>query len=187
MLRNLLVDTGRQVGALDDLKDAFGKLVDPINKTLRALEQEKSDNVGLRGTLADVRSSYEALRTEFNELGRRSAASETEIERLRHELEIVQQSARGAETSKMELSDELSTVRGRVAELERQLSLETNNARTLTDENHSLVRALDHRRQAHRRAGRRPVGSPRSASCCWRTRSARCRTRSSSWSATTPS
>ena len=40
-LRNLLVDTGRQVGALDDLKDAFGKLVDPINKTLRALEQEK--------------------------------------------------------------------------------------------------------------------------------------------------
>ena len=41
ILRNLLVDTGRQVGALDDLKDAFGKLVDPINKTLRALEQEK--------------------------------------------------------------------------------------------------------------------------------------------------
>src|SRR5687768_2274899 len=120
-LRNLLVDTGRQVGALDDLKDAFGKLVDPINKTLRALEQEKSDNVGLRGTLSDVRSSYEALRGQFNELGRRSAASETEVERLRHELEIVQQSARGAETTKMELGDELSTVRGRVAELERQL------------------------------------------------------------------
>ena len=57
VLRNLLVDTGRQVGALDDLKDAFGKLVDPINRTLRALEQEKSDNVSLRGTLADVRST----------------------------------------------------------------------------------------------------------------------------------
>lgn len=138
VLRNLLVDTGRQVSALDDLKDAFSKLVDPINKTLRALEQEKSDNVGLRGTLADVRASYEALRAEFNELNRRSASNETEIERLRHELELAQQSARAAEVAKMEVSDELSTVRGRVAEVERQLLLETNNARALADENQTL-------------------------------------------------
>ncbi len=40
-----------------------------------------------------MRTSYEALRSEFNDLGRRSVASETEIERLRHELEIVQQAA----------------------------------------------------------------------------------------------
>ena len=93
VLRNLMVDTGSQVGALDDLKDAFGKLVDPINKTHRALEQEKSDNVGLRGTLAAVRSSYDTLRVEFNELERRSAASETEIERLRHEPDAQVQNA----------------------------------------------------------------------------------------------
>jgi chromosome segregation ATPase len=161
LLRNLLVDTGRQVGALDDLKDAFGKLVDPINKTLRALEQEKSDNVSLRGTLTDVRTSYEALRTEFNELGRRSAASETEIERLRHELALVQQSARNAEISKTELGDELSTVRGRVVELERQLSLEAANARTLADEKHSLA---EHSTAADRRIvefGSRNVGGER--------------------------
>ena len=59
ILRNLLVDTGRRIGALDDLKDAFGKLVDPISKTLRTLEQEKSENVSLRGTLNEVRQSYE--------------------------------------------------------------------------------------------------------------------------------
>jgi chromosome segregation ATPase len=147
-LRNLLVDTGRQVGALDDLKQAFGKLVDPISKTLRALEQEKSDNVSLRGTLADVRSSYEALRAEFNDLGRRSAAGETEIERLRHELELVQQTARNAEAGKIELGDELSTVRGRVAELERQLALESSNSRTLADEKHSL---LEHSTSADKR------------------------------------
>jgi crescentin len=147
-LRNLLVDTGRQVGALDDLKQAFGKLVDPISKTLRALEQEKSDNVSLRGTLADVRASYEALRADFNDLGRRSAAGETEIERLRHELELVQQTARNAEAGKIELGDELSTVRSRVAELERQLSLETSNARTLADEKQSL---LEHSTTADKR------------------------------------
>lgn len=147
-LRNLLVDTGRQVSALDDLKQAFGKLVDPISKTLRALEQEKSDNAGLRGTLADVRASYESLRADFNDLGRRSSASETEIERLRHELELTQQSARNAEAGKIELGDELSTVRGRIAELERQLSLETSNARTLADEKHSL---LEHSSTADKR------------------------------------
>jgi hypothetical protein len=47
-LRNLLIDTDRRIGALDDLKDAFRNLVEPIGSALQALEQEKSDNVGLR-------------------------------------------------------------------------------------------------------------------------------------------
>src|SRR5262249_46270596 len=47
-LRNLLIDTDRRIGALDDLKDAFRNLVEPIGSALLALEQEKTDNVGLR-------------------------------------------------------------------------------------------------------------------------------------------
>jgi len=42
VLRNLLTDTGRKISELDDLKQAFDKLVAPFNSTLRALEQEKS-------------------------------------------------------------------------------------------------------------------------------------------------
>jgi crescentin len=138
-LRNLLVDTGRRIGALDDLKDAFGKLVDPIQKTLRVLEQEKSENVSLRGTLDDLRATYDTLRTEFNELGKRAAAGETEIERLRHDLQQSQQAVRVADNIKTELSDEVSVLRGRVAELERQLAQELANGRMLSDENHSLA------------------------------------------------
>ena len=137
-LRNLLIDTGRRIGALDDLKDAFGKLVDPIQKTLRVLELEKSDNVSLRGILGELRSGYDALRSEFNELGRRSAASETEIERLRHELDQVQQAHRASEAAKSELHDEHTTVRGRVGDLERQLAEEAAKVRMLTDENRAL-------------------------------------------------
>jgi len=37
-----LTDTGRKINELEDLKDAFDKLVAPFNSTLRALEQEKS-------------------------------------------------------------------------------------------------------------------------------------------------
>ena len=40
VLRNLLTDTGRKIGELDDLEAAFDKLVAPFNSTLRALEQE---------------------------------------------------------------------------------------------------------------------------------------------------
>ena len=36
-LRNLLSDTGRKIGELDDLKDAFEKIVAPFNQALREL------------------------------------------------------------------------------------------------------------------------------------------------------
>jgi crescentin len=39
-LRNLLSDTGRKIGELEQLKQAFDRLVTPFNSTLRALEQE---------------------------------------------------------------------------------------------------------------------------------------------------
>jgi len=48
VLRNLLTDTGRKIGELDDLKAAFDKLVAPFNSTLRALEQEKSQTLSCR-------------------------------------------------------------------------------------------------------------------------------------------
>src|SRR6185312_10124668 len=52
-LRNLLSDTGRKIGELDDLKSAFDKLVTPFNATLRALEQEKSQTLSLTNMLAE--------------------------------------------------------------------------------------------------------------------------------------
>src|ERR1041384_6547208 len=55
-LRNLLTDTGRKIGELDDLKAAFDKIVAPSNSTLRALEQEKSLTLSLSGMLTEARS-----------------------------------------------------------------------------------------------------------------------------------
>ncbi|HEY2137832.1 MAG TPA: hypothetical protein VGH49_18245 [Xanthobacteraceae bacterium] len=137
VLRNLLVDTGRRIRAIEDLKNAFGKLVDPIQKTLRTLEQEKSDNVGLRGTLGEVRTSYEALRAEFNDLAKKSAAGDTEQERLRHELELSQQSVRALEANKLELAEGLAAMRPKLADLERQLAQETAAARLLNERHQS--------------------------------------------------
>lgn len=139
VLRNLLVDTGRRIGALDDLKDAFSKLVDPISKTLRTLEEEKSENVSLRGTLAEIRQSYDTLRSEYNELGKRHAASDTEVEKLRNELDIVQLAARSAEIARSDLTNELAVVRTKLADLERQLTQESASVRMLTEEKGTLT------------------------------------------------
>src|SRR5260370_42316532 len=46
--RNLLIDTDRRIGALDDLKDAFRNLAEPIGPERQALENGKSDTIALR-------------------------------------------------------------------------------------------------------------------------------------------
>src|SRR5262245_62214297 len=71
-LRNLLIDTDRRIGALDDLKEAFRNLVEPIGSSLRALEQEKTENFGLRNALTELRSGHESLRAEFRALEKRA-------------------------------------------------------------------------------------------------------------------
>src|SRR5262247_2509634 len=81
-LRNLLIDTDRRIGALDDLKDAFSNLVEPIGSALQALEQEKTDNVGLRNALAELRAGHESVRTEFSALEKRAAELESVGEEL---------------------------------------------------------------------------------------------------------
>src|SRR5262247_4623778 len=81
-LRNLLIDTDRRIGALDDLKDAFRNLVEPIGSALQALEQEKTDNVGLRNALAELRAGHESVRTEFSALEKRAAELESVGEEL---------------------------------------------------------------------------------------------------------
>jgi chromosome segregation ATPase len=137
-VRSLMVDIGRRIDALDDLRDTFGKIVDPIDQALRTLEREKFDNVTLRNALGEVRTSYETLRAEFKELGRKVVESETETERLRYELGQAQQAVGALETSKIELTNELEPARVKLVDLEQQLARETAAARVLNDHTEML-------------------------------------------------
>lgn len=51
-LRNLLIDTDRRIHAIEDAKNAFRRLSEPISTALRDLEREKIDNAGLRSAMA---------------------------------------------------------------------------------------------------------------------------------------
>src|ERR1700683_2627319 len=79
-LRNLLIEIGRGIGGLDDLKESFAKLTDPLDPALRAPQRETSDHVNLRLTPRELRTSHEALRSEFKELGKKLAAKGIECE-----------------------------------------------------------------------------------------------------------
>ena len=108
VLRNLLTDTGRKIGELDELKEAFDKIVASFNSTLRALEREKSQTLGLSGMLEESRAAYEALRTEFYQIERKATALEDESEKLHEDLELTRESNRGLESTRLELSNDIS-------------------------------------------------------------------------------
>jgi crescentin len=147
-LRNLLIDTDRRITALDDVKDAFRNLVEPIGTALQALEQENSDNVGLRNALAELRTSHETVRTECQALEKRAAEWESDNQSLSRELALVQQAAHGLESDRAELTSEVVAARAEIANLESQLAQETADARALGQANQLLV---DHANSADKR------------------------------------
>jgi crescentin len=142
-LRHLLVDTGLQFGALDELKETFGKLVDPLHKLLGTLEHEKFDNASLRGALDELRAAHEALRTEFQTLEQKSSELEGDNHRLNRDLTSTQQAAHELEGDRVKLSGEIAAARVAMANLEKQLGEESNNVRALGDEKRLLLERTD--------------------------------------------
>jgi crescentin len=137
-LRNLLIDTGHQFSALDDLKETFGKLVDPLSKLMGTLENEKYDNAALRAALAESRAGYEALRAEFQTLGDKSSELEDDNERLRRDLLSLQRAIVESEGETATLAGETATMRVALANLEKRLGEEISSVRALSDEKELL-------------------------------------------------
>jgi len=144
-LRNLLIDTDRRIGALEA---AFRSLVEPIGAALQALEQEKTENFGLRNALADLRTGHDSLRGDYSAVEKRATELESAGEELRRDLTLVQQTARGLEADKAELASEIVAARAEIANLESQLAQEAANGRALSEANQIL---LDHSNAADKR------------------------------------
>jgi len=143
VLRNLLTDTGRKISELDDLKEAFDKLVAPFNSTLRALEQEKSQTMSLSGMLAEARTAYETLREEFYQIEKKATIFEGEAGRLREDLELSREANRALESTRLELTDDINARRAQIAELDRQLVQETSQRRSLSESRRALKEQHD--------------------------------------------
>jgi chromosome segregation ATPase len=137
-VRNLLIEAGNKIRELDAIRDAFGKLVDPVNKTLKAYEQEKSEKLSLQTTLAELRNAYNKTRGELAAHEKKSSALETECIRLRQDFSITQQNLRTAEAARAEQAVELQNHRAAVVELDRRLKHEVAERESFREEHRRL-------------------------------------------------
>ncbi|MBV8183414.1 MAG: hypothetical protein JOY76_01890, partial [Hyphomicrobiales bacterium] len=137
-LRNLLIDAGRKINEFDEFKDAFIKIMEPANKALRSLEIEKSQNIALRRNFSQVRATYETLQVEYREIDKKASTLKSDNERLRHELDLSRQSVRDLESTRAELTNELTSKRAEIVELERHLERETAQVRAFSEDNQTL-------------------------------------------------
>jgi chromosome segregation ATPase len=114
------------------------KLIEPATQALRTLEHEKTSNIDLRRKLEQALSRTNEFRARTHELETRHAILIGENEKLRQELDLSRQAARDAERSRAEFANENLIKRSTIADLERQLSLETARVNTLSDDNQRL-------------------------------------------------
>jgi crescentin len=135
-LRALVLDTARKIDELDTLKHAFGRIIDPLHKTMLALEQEKSQNASLMSTLSESRASAEALRTGLLRSDKLAASLTAANEKLQNELEQAGQTIAALEDARIELTNQNSAKATQISDLESRLGAESATRQSLADEHH---------------------------------------------------
>jgi crescentin len=149
-LRGLVVDAARKIEDLDHLKLAFGRIIDPLQRTLQALEQEKARNASLLSSLSESRSTAEGLRENVQQSEKSAAALSATNEKLQLQLEELRAAAASLESTRIELLNEKSLKNTQIVELESRLSAESVARLALTDE-HRIV--TDQAQTAAKRLG----------------------------------
>ena len=141
-LRNLLLDANAKIGELDIIKDAVGRLVDPVSKTLRAIESERSEKLALQTVLNNTRTAYGKLRNELSEFEKKYSASQKACEDLKHDLANTQNLLRTAEATRAEIAIDVAARRAEIADLQAQLAQEIGESKALREESKRLDERL---------------------------------------------
>jgi chromosome segregation ATPase len=142
-LRNLLLDTEDQFGAIHELEDTFRKLVQPLHGVFTTLEKEKANNSSLNGSLATLRSSHEQLHRDFLELSKKSSELESANQDLTQKMETALQKARDTEADRSRVSHELASTRATLAATTKQLADQINKADVFNQEKARLIQRAD--------------------------------------------
>jgi crescentin len=119
--RLLFLNAQQKVDELDRLKESFSALATPLERNLRSIEQLKIENSGLRSGLVEAREKITLLRTEIAGLERGIGDLEAEKLALGQDLRSTRDTANLLETTRNELSQELTEARSKLLEFERQL------------------------------------------------------------------
>jgi chromosome segregation ATPase len=123
---------------LDASRAAIGKLVDPVNNALRALDAEKSEKIRLQAMLDKTRTAYARLRNDVAEFEKKLSTSTNECVALRRELADTEKQVTVAEAAKAESEKDIAVRRKQIADLAGRLALQTNESAALRDDNRRL-------------------------------------------------
>ncbi len=137
-IRNLLIEAEHKLNELDAIKRSIGRLIDPVGKTLRALEEARSEKIALQASLNNTRVTSSSLRNELNETQKRAAALEAECARLREASTVAQQRINSLESTKTEQTTELTARRTQVADLQRRVQQQSADLQAVREENRRL-------------------------------------------------
>jgi chromosome segregation protein len=137
-VRNLLIDAEHKIRELDAVKRSVSRLVDPINKTLRALEEANSEKIGLQAALNNIRITNNKLRGELDTAERKVATLDSDCTRLREHVTVTQQKLGSIETTRAEQANELATRRSQVTDLQRRLQQQGAELQGAREENRRL-------------------------------------------------
>ena len=110
-LRNLLLDANAKIGELDTIKDAVGRLVDPVSKTLRAIESERSEKLALQTVLNNTRTDIAARRAQIADLEAQLAQATGENKAFREENQRLDERLDAANKRIITLESELNKSR----------------------------------------------------------------------------
>ena len=141
-IRNLLIDAEHKINELDAIKRAVGKLVEPVSKTLRALEEAKGEKIGLQSALNNARITNSNMRSELGTAEKKVALLESECARFRETLTVTQQKLAALESTKSEQTTELAARRAQVADLQRRVQQQSGELQVARDENRRLSERL---------------------------------------------
>jgi chromosome segregation ATPase len=137
-IRNLLIDVEHKLNELDAVKNSIGRLIEPVSKTLRALEETKSEKISLQSSLNNTRISNSNLRSELASAEKKIATLESECARLREAATVTQQKLAALESGRAEQSAELAARRTQVQDLQRRIQQQTADLQLARDENRRL-------------------------------------------------
>jgi chromosome segregation ATPase len=116
-IRNLLIDAEQKVNELDAIKREIGKLAEPVIKSLRALDEAKSEL-----SAAEIKV----------------AMLESECTQLRETLTETQRKLTALESTSSEQMTELAARRAQVAELQGRVLQQSGEIQVAHDENRRL-------------------------------------------------
>ena len=135
LLRGLLAEADYRVCELDMAKETMAKLIEPVSKTLRALEIANSEKLSLQTVLNSTRLAYSKLRNDYAATEKKAEALDAEFKRLQEDFDIVQQYVGTLEAAKAEQLVESAARRNEDSELQRRMQQDSAELQALREEN----------------------------------------------------